>query len=288
MADFKKEIFRGKQIQLGYYFFEGGENLLVLFPGYGQSARHFAYFSQNLKPNYSILGINHLEHGDSLAFKKEEPLKINDFNATLSELIHFLGFKNRNIVIGAFSYGNWLAAAAIQSQSIPVKGWIVMSAPPERFSRLFAFSTNTILGKMIFRFYTKENIGLQKILNFIKNTKILSEEKIRVASLQVKDSSKSTRLYNNWQVMRNFIPNWRNCIKLAQTKQIEILFIAGKYDNVTPMKGLLKLFQTEKNSRILVFDGAHTFMHEDIIWGIGKFLNEIDIKQKIDLETINS
>jgi hypothetical protein len=31
MADFKKEIFRGKQIQLGYYFFEGGENLLVLF-----------------------------------------------------------------------------------------------------------------------------------------------------------------------------------------------------------------------------------------------------------------
>ncbi|MFY8109321.1 MAG: alpha/beta fold hydrolase [Bacteroidia bacterium] len=288
MADFKKEIFRGKQIQLGYYFFEGGENLLVLFPGYGQSARHFVYFNQHLKSNYSILGINHLEHGDSLAFKKDEPLEINEFNATLFDLIHFLGFENRNIVMGAFSFGNWLAAAAIQSQSFPVKGWIVMSAPPVRFSRLFAFSTGTILGKLIFRFYTKENIGLQKILNFIKNTKILSEEKIRVASLQVKDSSKSRRLYNNWQVMRHFIPNWRNCIKLAQTKQIEILFVAGKHDNVTPMKGLLKLFQAEKSSRILVFNGAHTFMHEDIIEGIDKFLNEIDNKQKIDLETINS
>ncbi len=288
MADFKKEIFRGKQIQLGYYFFEAGENLLVLFPGYGQSARHFVYFNQNLKSNYSILGINHLEHGDSFAFKKDEPLEINDFNATLSDLINFLGFKNRNIVMGAFSFGNWLAAAAIQSQSIPVKAWIVMSAPPERFSRLFAFSTGTILGNMIFRFYTKENIGLQKILKFIKNAKILSEEKIRVASLQVKDPSKSERLYNNWQVMRCFIPNWRNSIKLAQTKQIEILFIAGKHDNVTPMKGLLKIFQAEKSSRILVFDGGHTFMHEDIIKGIGNLLNEIDNKQKIDLETINS
>ena len=288
MADFKKEIFKGKQIQLGYYFQKDGENLLVLFPGYGQSARHFHYFGQNLKTNYSILGINHLEHGDSLAYNKTEPLKINDFNATLSELINFLGFKNRNIVIGAFSFGNWLASAAIQSNLIQTKGWIVMSAPPKRFSWLFAFSTGTILGGLIFKFYTKENIVLQNILNFIKNAKILSEEKIRVASLQVQDSSKAKRLYNNWQLMRPFIPDWKNCIKMAETKKLEVLFIAGKHDKVTPMKGLLKLFQTEKKNRILVFDGAHTFIHEDIIAGISKFLNEIDYKQKIDEETINS
>lgn len=283
MAVFKKEIFKAKQIQLGYYFYKGGENLLVLFPGYGQSASHFIYFCQNLKSNYSILGINHFEHGDSLVYNKSEPLKINEFNATLSDLIHFLGYKNANIVFGGFSFGNWLAAGAIQSNYIQAKAWIVMSAPPERFSRLFAFSTGTIFGRMIFKFYTKENIGLQKILKFIKKAKILSEEKIRVASYQVKDSSKSERLYNNWHLMRNFRPNWLNCIKIAQVKKLDVLFIAGNQDKVTPMKGLRKLFQAEKNNRILVFNGAHTFVHDDILTGIDKFLNEIDIKQKINI-----
>jgi pimeloyl-ACP methyl ester carboxylesterase len=276
MAVFKAHIYKGKEVQLGYNFYRAGENLLILFPGFGQDAKLFVYFVSKLHANYSLLAIDHFQHGASQIYKENTALDKEVFNATLAELVESLGFSTSKIVLGGFSFGNWLTCSALHSSQLNTKGWILLSAPPLRFSRLFYFSTQTILGKSIFRFYTIQNNWLKTILIFLEKTKILPKERVKIAYSQVVNSDKSTRLYKNWLQMRHFIPKWPDCIKMAQKKDLKCLFVGGVKDKITPIKSMKPLFEEEKNTKFLLFDGGHTFVNNDIIVGLNRFLEEID------------
>lgn len=286
MSIFQQDIFKGEKIQLGYFFNRKGENLMILFPGFGQSARHYVYFAANLQANYSILAIDQLQHGDSKILDENHILKPEELSATISELLSFLGFKKGITVIGGFSFGNWMAAACLASEHLNPKAWLIMSPPSFRFSRLFKFATHHFLGKRIFSFYAQHFSQLLETLNLLQKLGLVSKDKIKMAGKQVQDSSKSYRLYSNWQAMRQFIPNWTNCIKLAQNKKIRVLFTNGTEDKITPADGLKRLFEKHPEFEILDFQGGHTFASDEILMKLNIILFELNNQMKFEQDSL--
>ncbi|MFY8019609.1 MAG: alpha/beta hydrolase [Bacteroidia bacterium] len=286
MSNFHQDIFIGEKIQLGYFFKRAGENIIILFPGFGQSARHYVYFANQLHASFSILAIDHFYHGDSKAIDENTAIDQEDLNATISDLLDFLGFKHPICILGGFSFGNWMAAACLHSEQLKPKAWLVMSPPSYRFSGLFRFATRNRLGKLVFRFYAVHFSQLMRVLLLLQKLGLVSSHKIKMATKQVEDSSKSQRLYRNWKLMRQFVPHWQNCIKLAQNKKMKVLFTNGVEDKITPADELKKQFEQVSEFEILDFQGGHTFASDEIIQQINLIILELNKQRKFEQDSL--
>jgi len=263
-------LFQGTEGQLSYFYSRSGENLLLFFPGYGQTHQHYQDWVEHLPKDWSFLMINHFGFCESAWESKPQSNRL--WAEAVKKLVDEVHGKPKNLGIGAFSLGNWLAAKLIQSKLFKPNCWVVFASPGNGFSRLVWVSNTLFPLKQLFAWFCKNPKQLIGSAALIAKLGLIPLQRVRLLELQLGSIDQAKQVYQNWKNMVHFIPNWQKVVEGLNEKEPDILFLYGSSDKITPGKKLTTYFK--QKATIVEFKGAHSHKNQEAFGRIVHFLNK--------------
>jgi len=245
-----------------------GKNLLLWFPGYGQTEQQYQHWLKIIPNDWSLMVMDHFGWRNSYSKTGEkDPLK---WSQAFKKLMLQINLKPEKIVLGGFSFGNWLASTYAKSLYESLSGVIFFSSPGWRFETLFKFGTKTFLGNQLLHLFSKHTGTLLIPLLFLTKLGLYNQNRMNMLSQQLAQTRLSSKLPQNWEYMKSWIPNWNSTLTELDKRGISVLCLAGTSDSITPPKEWEK--RLPSTTKIKLFKGGHQHKNRNALFMIADFL----------------
>jgi pimeloyl-ACP methyl ester carboxylesterase len=258
-------VFENANIRFNYCFWGNKGMPMVFFAGFSERTTIYQGLLAALPTNVSLLVV-------------ETPLLYcrnmdSGLETGLIELLSILGL-GKEIFLGGFSFGNWVATSLIQSKKLTVRAWILVSPSTPYNYRAFQLINNSYFLKTICSLLLKSK-WTKKLLTQIAPIFVKSRVKRAfIIHLLQSESLLINYLYSSapkYALRTQFI--------YAKSLKIPVLFLASINDPISSSEKTIDIGNAySENARVFYIKSkTHTAFDKEFIKEIYSFLSGIYI-----------
>lgn len=240
---------------LNYTIWNGGENIMLCFHGFGLDHSSFKIVWETLKGTHTIYSFDLPYHGISKFPKNEQTLKPKDW---LVFMENFLANEkiNRFEVMGYSMGGKY---AMITAELFPDRIKHLHLIAPDGITTHFSyrFSTYPFLFRKLFKTQIENPWFFKTLVKTLRALKIMNNYSLRFAESQMDTKFKRSQVYYSWVNLRHFLPNLNKLASQINERDIPFTFYLGKHDKVINTKEIKPLKVKIPHSIIVLLDSGH-------------------------------
>lgn len=245
--------------EISYYVSGKGEEILLAFHGYGQSAMVYSNLASAL-PQYTIYSFDLFFHGIS-EWKSQNNILTPEVWRQLLQLFLQKEQINDFSLLG-FSLGGKVVMATYILYAPKVKNLYLLAPDGVTLSSWYILATQLQIGRKFFHFLIKNADFSAKMIDVLQYARLIHRKIGRFVKREMATEAQRNRVYNTWLLYRGLNTNLQSIIQcLTQGKQPVEIYI-GKYDQVIHKKHVLPLFQEGIHYSYEVLPSGHTHLIE--------------------------
>lgn len=254
-----------KGSSLFYHKTGQGPKVLLLFHGFGQDHTAFAPLAENIREQYTCYIFDLYFHGDSQWNNDERALEKSEWKEIIQ---HFLEEHRINMFsVAGFSLGGKLALATVEAFPEKISSMILLAPDGIKTSFWYSLATYPFAFRKIFRRIIYKPEIFSSLVRFFHSTGLMDRGLLRFAESQMNTEEKRKKVYFSWVVLRHLSFDMKKIASLINARNINAVFIAGKYDKVIRAENLSRLSKHLKNHKTLIVESGHNHLiqHPEVI-----------------------
>ncbi|KYG73190.1 alpha/beta fold hydrolase [Roseivirga echinicomitans] len=241
---------------LNYTIWNGGENVMLCFHGFGLDHSSFKIVWESLKETHTIYSFDLPYHGTSEFPRNEQTLLRKDW---LEFMEKFLADEhiNRFEVMGYSMGGKY---AMITAELFPDKIKHLHLIAPDGITTHFSyrFSTYPFLFRKLFKTQIESPWFFKALVKTLRTLKTMNNYSLRFAESQMDTEFKRSQVYHSWVNLRHFLPNLNSLAAQINEHHTPTTFYIGKHDKVIGTKTIEPLHKLLPNSELVMLESGHS------------------------------
>jgi len=257
---FHKDDFRMEYNSWG----EGTRKILALH-GFGRNLNDFREFTAPLKKEFTIYAVNIFYHGQSKIIERnpeKDPIKTGEFASFFEAFFDHL--ECEKIYIMGYSLGGRLGMKI--TELIPERIEAIFLFAPDGLTknRWYVLFSHTRLGRSIFKYFIRNNIFYNKVLNSFVRLGIISQKLEGFIRSQTASKELQQKVFDIWASLRKIEPNFGKLKKGLENHNIPVKVFIGTHDNIIPLKNTRKLKQKIPATDIILIKSGHKMLTKKV------------------------
>jgi pimeloyl-ACP methyl ester carboxylesterase len=238
-----------------------GEELLICFHGFGESASHFSCIEPALGNKFTIVALDMPFHGNTV-WQENRSFEKNDLEALIGKILERFG-KQRFSLLG-YSMGGRLAMCAVERMASRIGHLILVAPDGLKNNPWHMFATQTRIGNRVFAYNTRNPALFFKLLTLWRRWGLLNESVYKFAFHSMDKLDKRQLVYNVWTNMRRMMPSKRKCKRLLAQYNIDTALFFGKFDRVIPPAFGVRFADGSFPCKLVVLEKGHQLLSEEL------------------------
>jgi pimeloyl-ACP methyl ester carboxylesterase len=230
------------------------DKLTIAFHGYGNDAKIFTEWIDDLPKHHALVCIELPGHGDS-HWPYQEVLTIEQLWNGLQALMDHYQVKSIQLV--GYSLGGRLALTLVEHYPTYIDKMLLIAPDGLRHRTLYRFIGKTWLGQQLLRLILHQYrlvLGLASILNKVG---IITDGRYHFYRWHLEKSTSRKALWNRWFIFKNFTPNLWDVKEHIARRHIPVLLVMGAFDKIIKPHWSRTLMRSMHTVECEVFDCGH-------------------------------
>ncbi len=244
-----------KNSTLSYRQSGHGDNVLLLFHGFGQHHRAFAALTESLASPYTLFAFDLFFHGNSKWNEGEQPLEKEMWRAIISQFLR--EHKIEKFSVLGFSLGGKFALATLELFPVQTENIFLLAPDGIKTSVWYSLATYPLLLRRFFKSMILKPGRLHAITSLLHTLHIVDNGLLRFAESQMDTQEKRERVYYSWVVFRHLHFNMRKTATLLNEHSIRLTMITGRHDKIITTQNMQRLLRHVKDNKLEVLDTGH-------------------------------
>ncbi len=223
-----------------YHRWGKGDKLLLCFHGYGETAATFAFLSEALDNEFTIVAIDLPFHGQTEwndSSGQTLPFTVNELLSILETLLSTLGIPAATPwYLMGYSMGGRIALSLLEAVPDRVARLVLAAPDGLRLNPWYWLATQTLPGRLLFR-YTIHHPGWFLFVLRAGNTlKLVNPSIYKFVAGYVDNPGIRHDLYIRWTGLRKFRPHLPVIKDIIRRRQLPVRILYGRFDRIIRVK----------------------------------------------------
>lgn len=264
-----EHYFENSLVNLHYYKFGKGEQIMLCFHGYGMHGKQFKLFE------HESLGLKYTFYGFDLFFHKQTQLKNQSLQAVkegiskkelASLVLDFCKHEgiNRFSVIG-YSMGSHYATAVVEELAEMVNEYIVLAPSSLNPGLLTSYFSKNKTGNKLLEKLILSKKALTTMLKLGKRLRFLDKVGYDILSKEFGTSELRFNFYACFTYLRFLETNEPRLLQALQNQPIKSIFIFGKRDMMYPPKIGNTFIKKLSKAEVIILDENHEMINHNFV-----------------------
>lgn len=244
-----------KEAKLSYQKIGKGENVFVLFHGYGQDSSVFSSWVENLDQNlHTFYLIDIFFHGQS---EWDDNYKLDD-DFWLKIFLRFVEQNNlKNFTLFGYSLGAKFALATYEVMPTRIK-YIYLVAP-DGFNSSFWYTllTANVFTLKIFKLCLNNWSFFKKLISYFARLGFVSKSLRIFVESNLDTAEKRVRIFKTWSVFRFLTFNVKELSQQIRKHYTSMEIYLGTKDEIIKKKNLNDFLAKSKRYELIEIDANH-------------------------------
>ena len=247
-----------KNSKIAWYRFGNGEQKVVCFHGYGETAESFAFLEKHGLGKFSFYAIDlpfhgHTEWNERLSFTE------NDLAAIVNTILK--GERNWSLI--GFSLGGRVALSLYQAIPESIRTLVFLAPDGLKENFWYKLATGTSGGNRFFRFTMKHPSWFFGMLKGLSKLKLVNRSIFKFVNNYISDEKVRGDLYARWTSLRKLKPDISRIRSLISENKTPVTLIYGKHDRII-LHSVGEKFKKgiEEYCEVKVIQAGHQVMQE--------------------------
>ena len=263
-----KKTLQYKSSLIGYHYYGSGAEVLFCFHGYGLDGSCFDVLEDVLGKRYTLFCIDLPFHG-ATDWKEGLSFTIEDLFGIISQL-NFNPTKSFSIL--GYSLGGRIALQVLEDYPRFIQRVALVAPDGLRFNGWRYFSTQTKLGKRLFKFtmdYPQWFFGLVKVFYKLR---LLTRPMAKFVHHHIDNGVERHILYERWTVLHDFSPDIAKIKQIIREYNIPVNLLFGEYDRVIKVSQGLSFGKDEPLITVMEVKSGHQLLKEHLAEDVANLL----------------
>lgn len=249
-------------VEWSYLDNEEGDEVWLVFHGYGQEAEAMQHFMKTFRPNARVLSFDLPLHGNTTV-KKRKAVGVGDLAELQGKALQETGAKTCSVL--GFSLGGKLVLKMVEL--VPAKlDRVVLIAPDGlKTNPLYWFVTHTLLGRWIFQLFIVFPQPLLFTSKLLAVTRLMNPKIHDFAASHLKTRKRRQRVLDSWMMFRHIKPSLDQVSKKIWRYRLKLTLVFGKRDRVIhPKLGKKLSGENCKTAQVIMLDLGHNLTTKEV------------------------
>ncbi len=258
---------------ISYIRFGSGDQLVICFHGFGESAESFLLEGIN-HTAFTFIALDLPFHGHT-SWKEDGPFTPADLQVVLLALLAQEKVEEKFFYLMGYSLGARVALHLYMQVSSSVSRLILLAPDGLKVNGWYWLATQTWPGKQLFSFTMKHPGWFFKMLQVLNQLGIVNSSVFKFVHYYIGDAAVRQQLYQRWICLRQFKPHLPTVKKHIRQQAIPVRLLYGKYDRIIlPVRGEKFKKGIETYCRLTVIAAGHQLLRSNYVADINKLLND--------------
>ena len=247
------KIFKNDIYDLEYNILGEGENLLLVFHGFGQNC-NISNLMTSIYKDYTILSVSLFYHDVNCDYNDIDPMKpisVKRFVGLYESLIYSLFDDVSNVSVFGYSIGGRLASVFSQNTQLKINELFLIAPDGYQFSFFYWFVTYTWVGGFLYYQTMKHIYFFKELLSFFKKIKIIPNSMYKFLIISIGLKRNRVLAPKVWQVYKMLIIDRNKLKRKLSVDHSRLEVYLGVYDPVIRFNTVKRKLKTLKP---VVFD----------------------------------
>lgn len=256
------EYFNHNRFTLEYRVYNGGNEVLLAFHGFGKNANDMEMFEHVFSKRYTIYAFNFFHHGGSV-YPQDRIHKNTLLPAEWNEMMEaFLKENNiQQFSLFGFSMGGKLSLEMLNHFTHRVKAIYLLAPDGLKNNFWYSLTSRNRLGNTIYRGIIKRPKFFFGVTTVLRYLGLLNKRLHRFVKSNLSSREKRQMVYNVWMTMRHIKPDLKKVSSVLKERNIHLYMLFGAHDKVIPMSVASKLTRyNQTHTHVYVVDCGHNLI----------------------------
>ncbi len=250
--------------------FGDGNQLVICFHGYGETASSFHFMQKYATGAYSFYAVDLPFHSQT-KWQEENDFTTLDLVNIISAIKHLheatnpkrVENENDQIILMGFSLGGRICLSAYEQTPENFKKIILLAPDGLKLNAWYWLATQTVMGNRLFSFTMKKPTWFFKFLKMMNRAKWINQSIYKFVHFYIDDENVRHQLYQRWTGLRKIKPNLPKIKQKIREQKTPVRLIYGKYDRIIlPVRGEKFCKGIEPYCNLKVIRSGHQILHE--------------------------
>ncbi|MBX2840196.1 MAG: alpha/beta hydrolase [Flammeovirgaceae bacterium] len=258
-----------------YTEFGNGEKILLAFHGFGQDGSVYKSLTKH-KPDYKIYSFDLYFHGKSYWNEEQDFLKPKKLKKAFKKFFEEKSIQKFELI--GFSMGCRSALALTKYFPKRIKKITLIAPDGIRENFWYRFAIRNAYGQKIFSSIIANPAWCIKVLDILKNLRIVPASQIQIAKWQLEDKQLRDRIYYTWRLYRFFQFNFKKIGKQISKNKVEVEVILGDKDFIITERHIQPLVSNIKKYKLSTIPSNHFFLIANYMKHLPKVSPSVELK----------
>lgn len=248
---------------LAYYKYGNGENIHLLFHGFGQSSKAYDSFLQLRKSNQTFIVLDIFYHGQSSWNTVQQKLTKEIWRSILVQLMEQEKFERFNLI--GYSMGGKFCLVSYELFPNLTQSLLLMA--PDGIKTGFWYNMATFPGvfNRLFKHVVFHPTRFFKTMDVLYNLGALESSFIKFVKSKMLTRTMRAQVYFTWNVFKPLQPDLAYIIRQLRLSQTPITLVTGKYDKMVTSENLEKFSSKVPQLVKIELDSGHNTLIDDYV-----------------------
>ncbi len=262
-----------KSSTISYIRFGNGNQLVICFHGFGESAESFALEAID-RSSFTFIAIDLPFHGHT-NWQEPDGLTPTDLHTLLTTILATEKLRTNSFYLLGYSLGARVALHLYQQLYTSVSRLILLAPDGLKVNGWYWLATQTLLGKKLFSFTMKHPGWFFKLLQVLNKIGVVNSSIFKFVNYYISDATVREQLYQRWICLRKFKPSIPTIKKHIQQQETPVRLLYGKYDRIiVPARGEKFRKGIEAYCSLTIITAGHQLLGAKYTAEINKLLND--------------
>lgn len=248
-------FFHYQHAHLHYTKIGDGQQVVLLFHGFGQDKSIFDRLATTHFKSYTLYAFDLFFHGKSTWGYDEEPLEKHFWTSCMQAFLIENRIKKFSIV--GFSLGGRFALAITEAFPTQVEHLYLLAPDGIKTSFWYSLATYPILFRKLFKSMIDHPNRFFSIAKVLHRINVMDKGLIRFAESQMNTEEKRNRVYYSWVVFRHLSFKSTKIFGLLNQHQFPTTLVLGEFDKVITRKNLNQFIDRVPHLNLILLKCGH-------------------------------
>ena len=248
-------FFQYQQAHLHYTKIGDGQQVVLLFHGFGQDKNIFDQLATTHFKSYTLYAFDLFFHGKSTWGYGENPLE-KDFWINCMKAFFTKNRIEKFSVVG-FSLGGRFGLSLVEGFPKQIDHLYLLAPDGIKTSFWYSLATYPLLFRKLFKSMIDHPNRFFNIANMLTRLSVMDKGLIRFAESQMNTKEKRNRVYYSWVVFRHLSFNLTRIIGLLNQNELHVTLVLGEFDKVISQKNLNQFIHCVPHLNLIVLKCGH-------------------------------
>lgn len=248
-------FFQYQQARLHYSKTGDGQQVVLLFHGFGQDKNIFNQLADTHFRHYTLYAFDLFFHGKSTWGYDEQPLEKSFWLSCVHEFLAENRIEKFSVV--GFSLGSRFALSLAEGFPKRVEHLYLLAPDSIKTSFWYRLATYPILFRKLFKSMVVHPNRFFVLTNALQKLNIMDKGLIRFAESQMNTEEKRNRVYYSWVVFRHLSFKLNRITTLLNQEKLPTTLVLGEHDKMITHKNLAGFINRVPHLNLVLLKCGH-------------------------------